>query len=157
MDAGRLKRDLSERLPVGDDVETSDQMFAHHPTEIEATLLAASEGWPSRRIVAVFQPHLYSRTRDFLEGFARAFFNADVLVVTDVYGAREEPIEGITGEKLSELALKFGHRSVHYVPDKEDLPDFLAALSQPGDTVITMGAGDVWRYGRKLLEKLEST
>jgi UDP-N-acetylmuramate--alanine ligase len=128
--------------------------YAHHPTEVSATLAAANEGWSDRRIVAVFQPHLYSRTRDFKEGFARAFFNADVLVVTDIYGSREEPLEGVSGKMLADLAIKFGHRNVKYVADKEDLPDFLMSLARPGDTVITMGAGDIWRYGRKFLEKL---
>lgn len=130
--------------------------YAHHPTEIIATLQAASEGWANRRIVAVFQPHLYSRTRDFKEGFARAFFNADVLVLTDVYGSREEPLPGIDGRLLADLAIRYGHRNVHYVPEKENLPEYLAGLVQPGDTVITMGAGDVWRYGQRLLERLGS-
>lgn len=129
--------------------------YAHHPTEITATLEAAHSGWPDRRIVAVFQPHLYSRSRDFKEGFARAFFNADVLVMTDVYGARETPIEGVSGKMLSDLAVKFGHRNVHYVPDKEDLPSFLMDLVEEGDAVITMGAGDIWRYGRTFFEALE--
>ena len=131
--------------------------YAHHPTEISATLAAANGGWSNRRIVAVFQPHLYSRTRDFKDGFARAFFNADVLVITDVYGAREQPIEGISGSLLADMAVRYGHRNVHYVEKKENLPDFLADLVQPGDTVITMGAGDIWRYGRELLDKLEKT
>ena len=127
--------------------------YAHHPTELTATLEAASVGWPERRLVAVFQPHLYSRTRDFKDDFARAFFNADTLVVTDVYGSREEPIEGIDGQMLSELAVRYGHRDVHYVEDKEDLPAFLADLVRPDDLVITLGAGDVYRYGRRFLEQ----
>lgn len=129
--------------------------YAHHPTEITATLEAAHEGWVDRRIVAVFQPHLYSRTRDFKEGFARAFFNADVLVVTDVFGSREQPIEGVSGQLIADMAIKYGHRKVHYVADKADLPEFLKDLSRPGDTILTMGAGDVWRVGRKLLELLQ--
>jgi UDP-N-acetylmuramate--alanine ligase len=130
--------------------------YAHHPTEITATLSAASAGWPDRRIVAVFQPHLYSRTRDFKDDFARAFFNADVLVITEVYGAREEPIPGIDGRMLSDLATRFGHRDVHYVPEKEDLAAYLQGLVEKGDTVITMGAGDIYRYGRELLTLLRS-
>ena len=129
--------------------------YAHHPTEIIATLQAASEGWADRRIVAVFQPHLYSRTQDFKEGFARAFFNADVLVLTDIYGSREEPIPGIDGRLVAELAIRYGHRNVHYVPEKENLPEYLAGLVSPGDTVITMGAGDIWRYGQRLLDRLK--
>ena len=143
-----------QKVGEHDDILIIDD-YAHHPTEISATLAAANEGWSNRRIVAVFQPHLYSRTRDFKEAFARAFFNADVLVLTDVYGAREQPIEGVSGKTLSDMAVRFGHRNVHYVEKKEALPDFLAKLVQPGDTVITMGAGDIWRYGHQLLDKLE--
>lgn len=128
--------------------------YAHHPTELVATLEAAGQGFPNRRIVAVFQPHLYSRTRDFLDDFARAFFNADVLVLTDIYGAREQPIEGITGQALADLAARRGHRDVRYVADKKALPDYLAELVEPGDVVITLGAGDIYRYGRPLLEML---
>ncbi len=131
--------------------------YAHHPTEITATLEAAHAGWPERRIVAVFQPHLYSRTRDHKEGFARAFFNADMLVVTEIYGAREEPIEGIDGRLIADLAIRFGHRGVHYVPDKEAIPDYLTEHIRPNDTVITVGAGDIHRYGLRLLEKLKQS
>ena len=129
--------------------------YAHHPTEIEATLEGASNGWPQRRVVAVFQPHLYSRTRDFQHDFARSFFNADVLVLTDVYPAREEPIAGIDGRLLAQLATRYGHRNTHYVEDKADLPERLAQLCEPGDIVVTMGAGDVWRSGERLLKMLE--
>ncbi len=128
--------------------------YAHHPTEVIATLEAATTGWPNRRIVAVFQPHLYSRTVDLAENFARAFVNADVLVLTDIYGAREEPIEGVDGAMLANLAQKYGHRSVHYVEDKTELPAFLHDLTQSGDLVITMGAGDIWRQGKAFYEQL---
>jgi UDP-N-acetylmuramate--alanine ligase len=106
--------------------------------------------------VAVFQPHLYSRTRDLKDEFARAFDDADVLVLTDIFPARESPIEGVTGEMLPELARAYGHRDVHYVPNKADLPAALAALVQPGDLVVTMGAGDVWRAGDALLDLLRA-
>ena len=129
--------------------------YAHHPTEVSVTLKAASAGWQDRRIVAAFQPHLYSRTRDCKEAFARAFFNADVLVVTDIYGAREEPIPGIDGRLIADLALQYGHRDVHYVPDVADLPEKLMAITRAGDVVITMGAGTIWRFGRKFFELLE--
>jgi UDP-N-acetylmuramate--alanine ligase len=144
-----------QKLGEAQDVLVVDD-YAHHPTEIVATLEAASAGWPDRRIVAVFQPHLYSRTRDFQEGFARAFFNADVLVITDVYGSREDPIPGINGQKLVDLATRYGHRDVHYVADKEKLPAYLAGLTQPNDTVVTMGAGDVHRYGQRFLDELRA-
>ena len=143
-----------EKVGEGRDVVVIDD-YAHHPTEIRATLDAASQGYPDRRIVAVFQPHLYSRTRDFLDGFARSFFNTDRLVLTDIYGSREEPIEGIDGRLIADLATRYGHREVHYVADKENLPEFVTDLVRPGDTVVTMGAGDIARYGRRLLKLLE--
>jgi UDP-N-acetylmuramate--alanine ligase len=128
--------------------------YAHHPTEISATLAAAARGWPERRIIAVFQPHLYSRTRDLKDEFARAFYDADVLVLTDIYPAREAPIEGVDGEMLADLARRYGHRDVRYVPDKADLPAHLAEMVHANDMVVTMGAGDVWRYGVALLDLL---
>ncbi len=128
--------------------------YAHHPTEVEATLQAAARGWPERRIVAVFQPHLYSRTQDLADEFARAFYDADVLVLTDVYPAREEPIEGVTGEMIADLARAAGHRDVHYVQDKTELPAELMTLAQPGDIVVTMGAGDIHRFGQAFLDGL---
>jgi len=142
--------------PVGtaNDIQVVDD-YSHHPTEVKVMLEAASAGLPDRRIVAVFQPHLYSRTRDFQDEFARSFFNADVLVVTDVYPAREAPIEGIDGQLIADRAQQYGHRGVTYVPDKTDLPRHLLETTQPGDTVITVGAGDIWRYGRAFYEQLE--
>ncbi len=128
--------------------------YAHHPTEIARTLAGVKAGW-RRRVVCVFQPHLYSRTRDFYEDFGRSFFNADVLVVTDVYAAREEPIQGITGELIANTAKEFGHKRVFYVADKRALPDFLMTMKQPGDIIITMGAGDIWKYGEELIKKLQ--
>ena len=129
--------------------------YAHHPTEITATLAAAVKGWPDRRIVAVFQPHLYSRTRDLMDEFAQAFDDADVLVITDICGAREEPIHGVNGRTLGERAVAFGHRDVHFVGDKEDLPNYLDDIRGERDIVITMGAGDVWRYGERYLDLLK--
>ncbi len=129
--------------------------YAHHPTEIRATLAGAKSGW-RRRVVCVFQPHLYSRTRDFYDEFGRAFFNADILVLTDVYPAREEPIQGISGELIVNAAREFGHKQVHYVPDKKDVPDFLMKIRQPGDMVITMGAGDIWKFGEEFIRKLKA-
>ncbi len=128
--------------------------YAHHPTEVEATLTAAARGWAERRIVAVFQPHLFSRTRDLADEFARAFYDADVLVLTDVFPAREEPIPGVSGEMIADRARQFGHRDVHYVQDKADLPAQLSAITRPGDLVLTMGAGDVWRFGDAFLDTL---
>ncbi len=128
--------------------------YAHHPTEIEATLKGAKAGW-KRRIVAVFQPHLYSRTRDFHQDFGRVLLESDVLVVTDVYPAREEPIAGVTGELVWQAARKLGHKSAFYVPRTEDVASMLAKMVRPDDMVITLGAGDVHKVGTELLKILE--
>ena len=129
--------------------------YAHHPTECRATLSGVRAGW-RRRIVCVFQPHLYSRTRDFYEEFAKAFLLSDVLVITDIYAAREEPIQGITGELIANAAKQYGHKEVHYVPDKKKVPEFLAGTARRDDIVITMGAGDIWRFGEEFLKLLKS-
>jgi len=129
--------------------------YAHHPTECKATLLGAKAGW-RRRVVCVFQPHLYTRTRDFYEEFAKSFLLSDVLIVTDIYPAREEPIQGITGELITNAAKQFGHKNVHYVADKKKVPDALMSLVKPNDIVITMGAGDIWKYGEEFLKQLKS-
>lgn len=126
--------------------------YAHHPTEIMVTLEAASKAWPERRLVVVFQPHLYSRTLMFKEAFGRSFVNADVLIVTDIYPARETPIEGVTGATVAELVAQSGHRDVRYVSDKSELPDFLSSVAMPGDVIITLGAGDIWRWGERFMQ-----
>ncbi len=129
--------------------------YAHHPTEIRATLQGAKAGW-RRRVVCVFQPHLYSRTRDFYQDFGRAFFNADVLIVTDVYPAREEPIPGVTGELIVDAARQFGHKAVQYLRDKKEVPNFLMKIKKQGDIILTMGAGDIWKYGEEFVMQLRS-
>ncbi|MBI3580311.1 MAG: UDP-N-acetylmuramate--L-alanine ligase [Ignavibacteriales bacterium] len=129
--------------------------YAHHPTECRATLSGAKAGW-RRRVVCVFQPHLFSRTRDFYEEFGKSFLLSDVLVVTDVYPAREEPIQGVTGELITNAAKKFGHKDAHYVPDKKTIPVFLKGIVKKGDIVITMGAGDIWKFGEEFLKQLKN-
>jgi len=124
--------------------------YAHHPTECRATLSGAKAGW-RRRVVCVFQPHLFTRTRDFYDEFGKSFLLSDVLVVTDVYPAREEPIQGVSGELIVHAAKRFGHREVHYVPDKKMVPAELRKIVRSGDLVITMGAGDIWKYGEEFL------
>ncbi len=128
--------------------------YAHHPTEVSATLDGIRSGW-HRRIVVVFQPHLYTRTRDFYEEFAKSFLNSDVFVCTDIYPAREEPIQGVTGELITEAAKKFGHKNVTYVADKNLLPDALIKINKSNDIIITMGAGDIWKYGENYIELLK--
>jgi len=128
--------------------------YAHHPTETSATLAGIRAAW-DRRLVVVFQPHLFSRTKDFYQDFGRSFLNSDVFICTDIYPAREKPIEGITGEMISNITKKYGHKNVLYVPDKQDVPKKLMELKKKNDIIITMGAGDIWKYGEKFVELLK--
>ena len=127
--------------------------YGHHPAEVEATLRAAKSGF-GRRVVAAFQPHRYSRTRDLFHEFTRAFNLADVLVVTEVYAAGEAPIEGATGERLADAIRRHGHRHVVFEADKHRVVDRLEALVQPGDMVIALGAGDINQSVRALHQRL---
>ncbi|MFO0601854.1 MAG: UDP-N-acetylmuramate--L-alanine ligase [Polyangiales bacterium] len=127
--------------------------YGHHPAEVEATLQAAKAGF-GRRVVAAFQPHRYSRTRDLFHEFTRAFNQADVLVVTEVYAAGEAPIEGATGERLADAIRRHGHRHVVYEPDKAKVVDRLEAIAQRGDMVIALGAGDINQSVRSLHQRL---
>jgi UDP-N-acetylmuramate--alanine ligase len=115
--------------------------YAHHPTEVAATVAVAKD-LAEGRVWAVFQPHLFSRTARFHDEFAGALSPADEIVVTDVYGSREEPVPGVTGELVADSARRLG-ASVHYVPHRADLAGYLAGRVGPGDLVLTMGAGDV--------------
>jgi UDP-N-acetylmuramate--alanine ligase len=127
--------------------------YAHHPTEIKATLAAAKRGW-NRRVIAVFQPHLYTRTRDFAADFGVSFGEADVLIVTGVYGARELPIPGVSGELVVAAARSAGHSQVLYVPDKTAILSEVLKIAKAGDIVITLGAGDIGKVARDLMENL---
>lgn len=129
--------------------------YAHHPTEVRATLEAARGAFPERRIVATFQPHLYSRTRQFAQEFGQALALADVVVVMDVYGAREEAEAGVTGELVADAARATGHASVYYESDRNALVDKVMVLSEPGDVILTMGAGDIWRLNREMADVLK--
>jgi UDP-N-acetylmuramate--alanine ligase len=127
--------------------------YAHHPSEVRATLDAAVAA-RDKRIIAVFQPHLFSRTRDFYREFAEALSHADMVVVTDVYPAREEPIPGVDGNLIADACWALRRTEVHYVADKKAVPEFLRAHCRAGDLVLTMGAGDIWQAGEKLLQEL---
>ncbi|MHB0979692.1 MAG: UDP-N-acetylmuramate--L-alanine ligase [Thermoleophilia bacterium] len=126
--------------------------YAHHPTELKATLRAARTGeWA--RVVAVFQPHLYSRTRYMHHEFAQALLEADIAVVTDIYGAREDPQPGVSGKLIVDSLLRVNPRSpVVYLPRLSQVVEYLDQVAIPGDVVLTMGAGDVHRVGERLLE-----
>jgi UDP-N-acetylmuramate--alanine ligase len=128
--------------------------YAHHPTEIRATLEAAREMFPTARIVAAFQPHLYSRTRDFHEEFGRAISAADVAWITDVFPAREAPIPGVTGALVAKAAEEAGGVEVRYHERIDDLPEVLARDLREGDVLLTLGAGSVERVGGEVLQIL---
>jgi UDP-N-acetylmuramate--alanine ligase len=129
--------------------------YGHHPTEIRATLAAAKGGWPERRLVVAFQPHRYSRTRELFDDFVKCFYDADVLVLTDIYAAGEQPIEGVSAEALVAEIKKHGQRDVTYVADREALPEYLAGICKAGDIVVTLGAGNIWQAGEGLLKRLQ--
>ncbi|HOJ03484.1 MAG TPA: UDP-N-acetylmuramate--L-alanine ligase [Bacteroidota bacterium] len=124
--------------------------YAHHPTEVRVTLRGIKAGW-RRRVICVFQPHTYTRTRDFYKDFGRSFMNADVLIVTDIYPARERAIQGISGEIIAEAARNFGHKNVQYIADKTAIPEALLRVVEAGDIVITMGAGDIYQHGARFI------
>ena len=127
--------------------------YAHHPTEAAETLKGIRASW-NRRLVAVFQPHLYSRTRDFYKEFGRSFLNSDVFICTDIYPAREAAMPGISGKLIADCAVEFGHKHVHYVADKKDIPNVLMNEKKEDDIIITMGAGDIYKYGEKFVSLL---
>ncbi len=128
--------------------------YGHHPTEIKATLSAAKSGW-GRRTVVVFQPHRYSRTRDLFKEFLTAFNQADVLFLTGIYPAGEDPIPGVDVQGLYEGIKGHGHKDVTLVLDKSAILDRLLPRLKPGDMVFTLGAGDVWKTGEALIKRLK--
>jgi UDP-N-acetylmuramate--alanine ligase len=127
--------------------------YGHHPTEIKTTLRTAKEVW-QRRLVVVFQPHRYSRTRDLYREFMVAFYDADVLLVTDIYPANESPIPDVTARGLCEGLREHGCRDVTHIPRTEDVRAQLKSILRSGDIVLTLGAGDVWKAGETLMQEL---
>ena len=129
--------------------------YAHHPTEVRATLAAARPG-PWERVVAVFQPHRYTRTQALYRDFGSAFDDADRIVVTDVYGAGEQPVPGVSGKLIADsVCNRLPGRPVAYLPHRAELAGYLQATSRPGDALLTLGAGDISTLGDELLERLE--
>ena len=129
--------------------------YAHHPTEVQATLKAAKSGW-DRRIIAVFQPHLFSRTQEFFREFSSALRISDLVIITDIYPAREKPIPGINAKLIFNEYNNKSKTNCYYVPDLDDLESTLDDIIQPNDMVITMGAGNIWRYSESYAKHLES-
>jgi UDP-N-acetylmuramate--alanine ligase len=128
--------------------------YGHHPAEVKATLAAARAGWQERRVVAVFQPHRYSRTQALFEDFATAFYDADQLLVMDVYAAGEEPIPGVSAADLVGAIGNHGHRDVHYCADPAAVLTHLQGSVRSGDLVITLGAGSIWQVAKEFTERL---
>ncbi len=137
---------------TGKDVIVYDD-YAHHPTEIIATLEAFRES-TDKRIILLFQPHLFSRTRDFHEEFGRSFFSCDILFIAPIYPAREKPISEISGKLIADSAIKSGHQHVHYIDDSSVIEETVMKHLEPGDILLTMGAGPIWKIGEKILGEL---
>jgi len=142
-----LKKEVKDILIIED--------YAHHPTEISATLEAARKGW-KRRVVGVFQPHRYSRMSLLMDEFATSFNQADILISTEIYPAGEQPVPGITGKALCAEIQKFGHKGVFFEPELDGVVERVAALAQPGDIIIVMGAGSIYQVIPDIIERLEA-
>ncbi|MFO8047990.1 MAG: UDP-N-acetylmuramate--L-alanine ligase [Desulfosudaceae bacterium] len=127
--------------------------YGHHPTEIKTTLQGIRENWEDRRLVVVFQPHRYTRTRALFDDFARSFYQCDALVMLPVYAAGEAPIDKADGFTLSGEISKHGHKSVYFAETAEAACRYLEEELRPGDLLLTLGAGDVWRVGEQAMEK----
>lgn len=127
--------------------------YAHHPTEISTTLAAARQTNP-KRLICVFQPHRFSRTKLLREEFGGAFTNADLLVLTDIYSAGEQPISGITGEVIVNEVQRQTQQKATYIKDRERIAQYLKEIVEPGDLIVTMGAGNIYQTGEELVEKL---
>jgi len=129
--------------------------YAHHPTEVQATLAAARQAFPERRVVAVFQPHLFSRTALHGDALGRALAAADVVVVAPIYAAREQPLPGVSADVVARGAARAGATTVA-VRERAGVAEQVAATVRAGDVVFTLGAGDITRVGPELLEKMGS-
>lgn len=140
-----LKKTVNDIMIVED--------YAHHPTEIMATLEAAKKGWP-RRIIAVFQPHRYSRLAHLMKGFATSFNQADVLILTEIYAAGEKPIEGVTGKALYEEIQQFGHKCIYFESDLKKIPALVSKLAKQRDIILVMGAGSIYKSIPDIIKRL---
>jgi UDP-N-acetylmuramate--alanine ligase len=128
--------------------------YGHHPTEIQATLKTA-QAVKKKRVITIFQPHRYSRTKFLMDEFVESLLLSDYVIVTDIYAASEAPIEGVTAEALSERLKKRTQSPVFYLP-KDQVLHHLKQVAQPGDLILTLGAGDVFKIGEALAKEIES-
>ncbi len=142
-----LKKKISDIMIIED--------YAHHPTEVKATLEAAKRGW-KRRTVVVFQPHRYSRLSVLMNSFATSFNQADVLIITEIYPAGETPIAGVSGKVLHEEIVQFGHKNVYFEPDMKKIAPLVGKMSQPEDMILILGAGNIYEVIPDIIKTLES-
>ncbi len=146
-----VKRRFEIRGEINDILVVED--YAHHPTEIKAALGAAKLS--GRRLIAVFQPHRYTRTEKLADSFGKAFDGTEILIVTDIYGAGESPIRNVSSEQIAGFARKRGHPSAHYIPDMRDVPDFVKKKLRCGDMLLVFGAGSINEIIPAVLENLK--
>ena len=146
---------VQRRLEIKAEVDgiTVIDDYGHHPTEIKSTLEALRNSWPSRRIVVVFQPHRFTRTQALFDEFTRAFYQCDILVVMPIYPASEAPIAGVSGQRLYEGIKEHGHKDVRYADNAQAVIATLLDTIAPGDLVLTLGAGDVYKVGEDLVNR----
>ena len=147
-----VERRFQIKANINDIIVVDD--YGHHPKEIKATLAGAKNGW-NRRLIVVFQPHRYTRTMLLFNDFLTAFYQADVLIITDIYPAGEEPIEGVDAYKLYSAMKDMGYKDVRYIADKDKIVDALEKIVVPGDMVITQGAGDILTVGDAFIKRLK--
>jgi len=128
--------------------------YGHHPTEIKTTLQAVMHSWPDRRKVVLFQPHRYTRTEALFDEFSRSFYQSDQLVLLPIYSAGEKKIEGVNSRILCKEIIAHGHKNAEYLEGFDDALTYLEKKLQQGDLLLTLGAGDVWKVGEELLQRL---
>ena len=150
---------VQRRLQVKGDARgmTVVDDYGHHPTEIKATLEALKQAWPERRLVVLFQPHRYTRTKGLFKEFLTAFHQADFLVLTEIYAASETPLEGVSGESLLKAIKLHGQRHTHFIPDVREMARDVLPLLEEGDLVLTLGAGNIVGVGEQLLDLLQGS
>jgi UDP-N-acetylmuramate--alanine ligase len=148
-----VQRRMQKKGEVGGITIVDD--YGHHPTEIRATLEAIKQAWPQKRLVVLFQPHRYSRTKALFKEFQTCFHKADYLIMSDIYPASEEPIPGVTGESLLEATRLHGQRHTSYIGELDNMPEELLPMLQEGDLVLTLGAGNIVKVGEELLALLQ--
>ena len=130
--------------------------YGHHPTEIRATLTGLAQAFPERRLVVAFQPHRYSRTRALLPEFFPVFDQAQMVFITEIYGAGEPRPDGLSGRSVYEGVCGTGHPGVHFIEENAEKADYILDHLNAGDLVLTLGAGDIWKTGEELLARLQN-